>query len=64
MKNDTCSQHRIETQLTCFQEDMGNEALVGHAMDLGNLVETLLGSYLCTTENTRQKKFNTAEVRK
>jgi hypothetical protein len=34
---------------------MGNEALEGHAMDLGNLVETLLGSYLCTSENTGHK---------
>jgi hypothetical protein len=30
---------------------MENEALGGHAMDLGNWVETLLGSYLCKSEN-------------
>jgi hypothetical protein len=35
---------------------MGNEALGGHAMDLGNLVETLQGSYLCTSENVGDKK--------
>jgi hypothetical protein len=37
---------------------MKNEALGGHAMDLGNLVETLQGSYLsylCTSENARHK---------
>jgi hypothetical protein len=35
---------------------MGNEALEGHAMDLGNLVETLQGSYLCTSENVKHNR--------
>jgi len=35
---------------------MGSEALEGHAMDLGNWVETLLESYLCTSENKKSKK--------
>jgi hypothetical protein len=40
---------------------MENEALAGHAMDLGNLVETLQGSYLCTSENVRHKKSQTQQ---
>jgi hypothetical protein len=46
---------RTETQLTCFQEDTGIEALGGHALDLENWVETHLGSYLCTSENVSHR---------
>jgi hypothetical protein len=35
---------------------MGNEALEDHAMDLGNWVEMLQGSYLCTSENVSHQE--------
>jgi hypothetical protein len=41
---------------------MGNEASGGHAMDLGNWVEMLQGSYLCTSENINHKKIELQQI--
>jgi hypothetical protein len=41
---------------------MGNEALVGHALGLGNWVETHLGSYLCTSENASHRTITSHPI--